>query len=351
MFRIRLLVHFLLLTGAGLALAATTTVHSQSAAPSRDTSIYGHVTHVGWVVRDLDVVLAHWKRIGITDVATPITREFPGVMYRGKPTTVTVRSAVARVGDMTIEWVQPTGGRSLATEYLDRRGEGIHRVAYAVPSEERFEQELAAFNALGVDVVQSGSWQGEAGTGLFADLDTAPRGGGITIRLEVNPDAPRRSGATSANRDPFNKVTQYAFVVKDVKRVGAFYESLGFGPMPVDHNISLDRVYRGKPGVFEMYLGWGRGGSVTFEWIEPIVGPSVYHEFLAEKGEGFHHLGFNVTDMDAAIAQLRAAGLGVTMSGGWDTNGHQGRFAYFDAERVGGVSIELLWNKPQAKSD
>jgi hypothetical protein len=52
--------------------------------------------------------------------------------------------------------------------------------------------------------------------------------------------------------------------------------------------------------------------------------------------------------MDAAVAGLESAGLRVTMSGGWDTNGHQGRFAYLDAERHGGVTIELLWNKPQS---
>ena len=44
--------------------------------------------------------------------------------------------------------------------------------------------------------------------------------------------------------------------------------------------------------------------------------------------------------MDAALATLHARGLAVTMSGGWDVNGHQGRFAYLDAEKQGGVAIE-----------
>jgi hypothetical protein len=35
------------------------------------------------------------------------------------------------------------------------------------------------------------------------------------------------------------------------------------------------------------------------------------------------------------------------MSGRWDTKGSQGRFAYLDAEGHGGVTIELLWNKPR----
>jgi methylmalonyl-CoA/ethylmalonyl-CoA epimerase len=349
MLRTRLLpvLLFLLCLPLLLALDAVGT----PSAPTRDKAIYGHVAHVGWVVRDLDAVVAHWKRIGITDVGEPTTREYPGVMYRGQPTTVSVKMAVARVGDMEIRWIQPLGGKNAYTDYLARRGDGIQHIAYAVPTAERFEAEVASFTAAGVGVLQSGPRTGTSGSGTFAYLDTAPRGGGMTLALEFDPGARKPAAGASRNREPFNRLTQYAFIVKDVKAVGAFYEGLGFGPMPVDHNVSLDRKYRGKPGVFEMYLGWGRGGSVTFEWIEPIVGPSVYHEFLAEKGEGFHHLGFNVTDMDAAIATMEAAGLQVTMSGGWDSNGHQGRFAYFDTETVGGVSLELLWNKPQAKTE
>lgn len=30
-----------------------------------------------------------------------------------------------------------------------------------------------------------------------------------------------------------------------------------------------------------------------------------------------------------------------------DSNGSAGRFAYLDAERLGGVAVELLWNRPR----
>jgi hypothetical protein len=98
------------------------------------------------------------------------------------------------------------------------------------------------------------------------------------------------------------------------------------GALPIERNISLDRVYRGSPGAFEMLLGWGRKTDVVFEWIQSMVGPNVYEEYLQQHDEGFHHLGFNVTDMDAAIAKLRSRGLGVAMSGGWNVNGYEGPF-------------------------
>jgi hypothetical protein len=36
----------------------------------------------------------------------------------------------------------------------------------------------------------------------------------------------------------------------------------------------------------------------------------------------------------------------VSESGSWDQGGSQGRWAYFDTDVCGGVTIELIWNKP-----
>ncbi|HZP00972.1 MAG TPA: VOC family protein, partial [Terriglobia bacterium] len=208
--------------------------------------------------------------------------------------------------------------------------------------------EIEYFKARGVAVVQSGTWQGKNGTGWFAYLDTAQRGGGITFELFFNPDTPSSSTATKTeNEYPFNKIVQYAILVRDIKKVAEFYQSLGFGGMPVDHNISIDRIYRGKPGRFEMFLGWWHWPDVTYEWIQPIVGPSVYDEYLAAHGEGLHHLAFEVKDMDEAVRLLGSKGAPASQTGGWDARGSKGRFAYLDTEPHGGLTIELLWNAPR----
>jgi hypothetical protein len=50
--------------------------------------------------------------------------------------------------------------------------------------------------------------------------------------------------------------------VNDVHKVDAYFTSLGFQPFSrIDHNVSLDRVYRGQPGSYEMWLGWDRTGD------------------------------------------------------------------------------------------
>lgn len=323
---------------------------AEVAKPTLDLAIYGHVVQVGWVVKDLDRVVDYWEKLGLKNVHRAGVREFPDVTSHGKKNPLSLKMAFADIGGVQIEWIQPVKGKSVYDEFLRKHGDGVHHLAYAVASHEQLEEQIKDFKAKGVNVVQQGSWEGTKGKGRFAYVETGPKGGGLTIELMYNPDAPPKGAPAQAqNEYPFNKITQYAVVVRDVKKVGAFYERLGFGGMPVDHNISVDRNYRGQPGKFEMYLGWGRFGDVTFEWIQSLVGPSVYDEALKAHGEGFHHLAFEVTDMDQAVALLKAKGAPVSQSGGWDSPGSKGRFAYLDTEPYGGVTIELLWNQPQGR--
>jgi len=318
----------------------------QPATAKPDPAIYGHVAHLGWVVRDVDATVAAWRALGVTDIVEAGAQEMP-VVYRGTAVTARVKRASARFANGTINWSQPLNEGTAYNDFLTEHGEGVQHVAFSVPSDARLTEELARYKALGVGVIQSGTLSGNAGAGRFAYLDTAPDGGGITVELEFNPDTKPAVLQPSANEEPFNRITQYAFVVRDVHRISAYYQRLGLGALPIERNVSLDRIYRGKPGTFEMLLGWGRTTDIVFEWIQSIVGPNVYEEQLKEHGEGFHHLGFNVTDMDAAVARLRSRGLNVIMSGGWNTNGYEGRFAYLDMNKHGGVTIELLWNKPR----
>lgn len=345
---------FRILLFSAIILAVLAPVRSLAAPdeskPTVDLSIYRHVAHVGWVAKDLDRVVGYWEKLGLKNVRHEGVQEFPDVTYRGKKTPLSMKMAFARIGDMEIEWIEPVKGKSVYTEFLQAHGDGVQHLAYATSSAEQFEEQLKYFKAKGVDIIQRGSWKGEKGQGLFAYLDTASKGGGLTMEVMYSPDDPPGAARPeSENEYPFNKVVQYAIVVRDDKKVGAFFEGLGFGGMPIDHNVSVNRNYRGQPGKFEMDLGWWHWGDVTFEWIQPLIGPSVYHEFLKKHGEGFHHLAFNVKDMDEAIKLLEARGAPLSQSGGWDNPDSKGRFAYMDTEPYGGVTIELLWNQPMDK--
>lgn len=331
-----------------LAVSTQSLPAADVAKPTVDLSIYRHVNHVGWVVKDTDSVVAYWEKLGLRGIRREGVRSFPTLSYRGKPTPISLKLTFASIGDAGIEWIEPLEGRSVYNEFLSEHGEGIHHLAFSVPSREELDHEIEYFKERGIGVIQSGTWQAKQGTGRFVYLDTAQRGGGITFELFFNPDAPSGGRASNSQSEyPFTKIVQYAILVRDIKKVDGFYQSLGFGGMPVDHNVSIDRIYRGKPGKFEMYLGWWHWPDVTYEWIQPIVGPSVYDEYLKAHGEGLHHLAFNVNDMDAAVKLMDSKGAPASQTGGWDSPGGKGRFAYLDTEPHGGVTIELLWNAPK----
>ena len=50
----------------------------------------------------------------------------------------------------------------------------------------------------------------------------------------------------------------------------------------------------------------GGGGGV--ELIRPLDPEGAIARYMAKRGEGFHHVAFEVADVDAALAELRARG-------------------------------------------
>jgi len=323
---------------------------AEIAKPTVDHSIYGHVSLIVWVVRDLDPVLDYYARLGLKGIERTNVTDRPGLIYRGKPAASTARSAFGHIGDVSLEWIQPVSGTNLYTEFLERHGDGILALGFAVKSERELEQQVQYFRSKRVQAAQRTQWTSPSGTGHGVYLDTAAQGGGFTLALYYDPA--RQSPAQAApleNDYPFSKIGHYAFVVRDDRKVGDYWQSLGFGGMEVEHNVSVNRMYRGKPGTFEMDLGWGRFGDAPFEWVQSTLGPNLYEEYLREHGEGFHHFGVTVRDMDAALKMLSAKGAPPVMGGGWDEPQSKGRFAYLDTDPHGGVTVELIWDQPLAK--
>jgi len=323
---------------------------SDTAKPTVDLSIYGHVSSIVWIAKDLDPVVDYWEELGLKNIQRTRVREFTDLIYRGKLAPTTARSAFGHVGGVLIEWIQPVTGNNLYMEFLKRHGDGALALGYAVKSDQELEQQIQYFRSKGVAVAQRTQWKGAKGTGHGAYLDTAAKGGGLTIEVYYDPDSPAPDApSTQGNDAPFSKFNHYAFVVRNVRKVGDYWQDLGFGGMQLVHNISVNRFYRGQPGKFEMDLGWVRYGDAPFEWIESTQGPNVYEEYLKEHGEGLHHVGVDVEDMDAAAKIFASRGALPTMGGGWDTPQSKGRFAYLDTDPHGGVTLELLWNQPMPR--
>ena len=315
-----------------------------TARPADLPPFYNSVDRVVWVVGDLDRTMRELRGIGMTNVTDLGEADVSGE-YRGRPASGMVRIASGRFADVAVHWIQPLGGENAFADFFDRHGSGVFSLVHRVPTAAAFDAEIARLRGLGVDVLQRGSAESAAGTIRWVFFDTEPEGkyalgivhfpGGDEGPLAVDPDNP--SGRT---------VVQFAFAVKRLEPVSEYWARLGFPPMKFTHGKLRDLRYRGAPGQFDMRLGWQRHGKVPYEWIQSLKGPDIYLDHMKAHGESFQHFAFRVENMDADIAWWAERGYQVSMSGAWGEKDQpgSGRFAYLDAERLGGVAIELLWS-------
>ena len=140
-------------------------------------------------------------------------------------------------------------------------------------------------------------------------------------------------------------IDQVAVVVRDLDAsMKKYVEEFGIGPWNV-YTFSPDWIqmtFRGREQGYTMKLALAQVGEMMYELIEPVKGPNTYEEFLDEHGEGLHHLGYFVDDIDAAIEQMEKAGYQILQSGrGFGTN-DDGAYAYFETESALGHIIEAI---------
>ncbi len=144
-------------------------------------------------------------------------------------------------------------------------------------------------------------------------------------------------------------VAQVAVVVKDVERSANAYAEVFGVPVPkwelTDSVEKAHTRYLGQPTKAQAKLAFLELQNIVIELIEPVGGPSTWRSFLETKGEGVHHIAFQVRDIDKQIAGLKAKGLPLIQTG--DYTG--GRYAYVDGTAKLAVILELLENVPEEK--
>ena len=141
-------------------------------------------------------------------------------------------------------------------------------------------------------------------------------------------------------------IDQVAVVVRDLDAAMERYAAhLGIGPWKV-YTYGTHRMhtitFRGRDQPYVMKLALAQVGATQYELIEPLKGPTTYHEFLEQRGEGLHHLGYYVADIDAEIARMAALGYPLLQSGrGFGADG-DGAYAYFDTAADFGCIVEAI---------
>ena len=146
--------------------------------------------------------------------------------------------------------------------------------------------------------------------------------------------------------DPAN-LCQIAIVVKSIDETVKFYtEIFGIGPFEIREANFPTATYYGQKAGYRGKRAFAQLGPVTLELIELIDGKTVHEDFLRDKGEGLHHIGFTVKALNKCEAEAQKAGLKVVQ--GFRREDGSG-FAYVDSDRIGGAMFELI-QRPVPKS-
>jgi methylmalonyl-CoA/ethylmalonyl-CoA epimerase len=132
--------------------------------------VLSRIDHVGIACRDLDAKIAFYESTFGLTVASIEVNEGQGV-----------REAMLQVGkdaagSSYVQLLEPLGPNTPVGKFLERRGEGIHHVGYAVAE---ITAALAAIGATGVRLIDERPRHGSMGASI-AFLHPADVGGVLT---------------------------------------------------------------------------------------------------------------------------------------------------------------------------
>ena len=139
------------------------------------------------------------------------------------------------------------------------------------------------------------------------------------------------------------KLGQVGIIVKDIDETISYYKkAFGIGPWAVFTGEPVECVEKGKRITFKGKMAMAQTGRVELELIQILEGRSFHSDFLEERGEGIHHIGFFVNDFEERMAAVRDAGIEVLHQGLLKQMGLTIKYAYLETTTIGGVIIELI---------
>ena len=138
-------------------------------------------------------------------------------------------------------------------------------------------------------------------------------------------------------------VTQIGILVHDVEKSAREFAEFFGVDVP---RIGITRPFEISQTVFEGETTTAQakqafftiGPHITIELLEPDDAPSTWRKELDEKGEGVHHIAFDIEGMDDKVKTCQENGMPLIQRGKWQT----GEYAYMDASNRLKVVIELL---------
>lgn len=147
-------------------------------------------------------------------------------------------------------------------------------------------------------------------------------------------------------RGMFNCFVQIGAVVRDLdETIRVLSEVFGLGPFrvtiwPPAGRDDIERYYHGQPAHFSARMAFTELGPIELELIQPLEGPSIWADFLAQHGPGLHHIRFNVLELEPVVNYLAKHGIHIAQMGSGIRPGTI--WANLDTEDKVGFGIEIF---------
>lgn len=134
--------------------------------------LWDRAYQIGVVVRDMDRAKAFYERLGIGPfVEGPSAHALERRIYGEPAPDAMVRGAIAQMGQIEFELLEPVSGKSIQGEFLETHGEGVVHICAHTDDIDRDIEELTG---LGYEVISEGRIEDG---GRFAYFDTRETGG------------------------------------------------------------------------------------------------------------------------------------------------------------------------------
>ena len=167
---------------------------------------------------------------------------------------------------------------------------------------------------------------------------------GLIILAISSAAAPTAVSEGQKERFGQGTIVQIGVVVKDIEKASAAYaDFLGVAAPKWSWTDTEDKAhtqFKGKPSPARAKLAFIELKNITLELIEPDQNPSTWREFLETKGEGVHHIAFEIKGMEGKTELLAKKGMPLLQKGDYEG----GRYAYIDGAAKLGLILELLEN-------
>ena len=108
-----------------------------------------HIEHIGIAVANLDEAIHYWENVmGLKCYNIEEVKDQK------------VKTAFFKVGEVKIELLEPTSPESTIASFIEKKGQGVHHIAFAV---ENTDEALADVEAAGVKLIDKQSRNGAEG--------------------------------------------------------------------------------------------------------------------------------------------------------------------------------------------